>query len=175
MRVPEHTDDSIERDLHDERVVDHIMSEVQDNSWKDFDFEERVVSVVSWLHDEGVEIGAFIGSSRRLVFGGKYKGFPVVIKLTAFIEDRNETGQQNQEEEIWHQAQKKGDESLFAKIYLTDHASSCVVQERCTDVESVEYEDLENSYQVIANEYGIRELELGRDVEGNLKFVDYGY
>jgi len=160
----------------DGRVTRSIMEMVRENSVVvDGDFENRVASAVGRLHDEGVEIGGFIGSSRRVVFEGRYRGNDVVIKFSHSKRTlEHDERQQQQEESIWMRAKETGYESYFAKIYFGDINFSFVVQERCEDVRSMDYEDLPLDFQEVADKFGFSEIEIGY-VGGQMKFVDYGW
>ncbi len=165
-----------ELDRKDKQTVAMILDEVKKRDiFSDQQFGDRVRSAVGRLHDEGVEIGEFLGSTRRIVFKGKYLGRDVAIKFSHSKGGINQDEkQQRREEKIWLDAVRSGDKEYFAQIFFGDINSDYVVQEFCRDVNSWEYDQLPRPYQLMVGKYGMREVEVGYK-DGKMKFVDYGY
>ncbi len=165
-----------EFDRKDEQTIAMILDEVKKRDiFNDQQFGDRVRLAVGRLHDEGVQIGEFLGSSRRIVFKGKYLGQDVAIKFphAKGTIDHDER-QQRREEEIWLDAVRSGDKEYFAQIFLGEINFDFVVQEFCKDVNTWEYDKLPRSYQLMVGKYGMHEVEVGYK-NGKMKFVDYGY
>lgn len=90
----------------DNKTIERIMSVVIEKGIsRDEGFEDRVRATVGRLHDEGIVLGDFIGSSRRVAFEGRYLGHKVAIKFShsKLTLDHDER-QQQREETIWLQA-----------------------------------------------------------------------
>ena len=165
-----------ELDRKDEQTVAMILDEVKKRDiFNDQQFGDRVRLAVGRLHDECVEIGEFLGSSRRIVFKGKYLGQDVAIKFphAKGTIDHDER-QQRREEEIWLDAVRSDDKEYFAQIFFGDINFDFIVQEFCENVNTWEYNELPETHQTIVSKYGMREIEMGYK-NGKMKFVDYGW
>jgi len=141
--------------------------------WCDSDFKERLESTIVDLHNCGVDLGEFLGSSRRVVYSAKWGGKDVVVKLSATASNRD---QNKNEEATWREVKAAGDGAHFAEVYLADSNNWWVVQEKCVDVRRYDNseETLSPEQLNLVEKYGIQEVELGRGQDGNTKFVDYG-
>lgn len=166
-----------ELDRKDEQTTAMILDEVNKRDiFVDQQFDGRVKLAVGRLHDEGVEIGEFLGSTtRRIAFKGKYLGRDVAIKFSHSKGGINhDEKQQRLEEERWLAAVRSGDKEYFAQIFFGDINFDFVVQEFCENVNTWEYDRLPRPYQLMVDKYGMREVEVGYK-DGKMKFVDYGY
>lgn len=135
----------------------------------------RIHGAITHLHDLGVEFQDYAGHSRRIVWNGRYGDREVVIKICRKVEDRR---QQIKEEVTWRRATAEGDEGFFAEVVMADEMGDWLVQERCRDIwwyrRERDQAALPPEIRRLAEKYHLMEIQVGEDLEGNFKFVDYG-
>lgn len=160
------------------QVASKLIGELNSkNVVRDAYFDANLADLISELHDNGIEIGSFLNSSRRIVFDATLNNRKVVVKFTHARDtfDHDEY-QQQKEELVWEDAKNNDFQNYFAEILFVNKSSLYVFQEFCTDLQSVSDEEdvLDPVYKSLVDRYSIKEILLGKNSKNNLVFVDYG-